>query len=95
MSKKTVRLAILGTGRMADYHAERFQKIKNIQIVAAVDVDATRAKAFCDKHGIPASYPNVEELLRHPEIDAVSNVTPDAFHAPLSIQCLKAGKHVL
>jgi predicted dehydrogenase len=95
MSKKTVRLAVLGTGRMADYHAENFKKIKNCQIVAAVDLDATRAKAFCDKHGIPVSYPTVEELLTRPEIDAVSNVTPDAFHAPLSIQCLKAGKHVL
>ena len=46
MSKKTVRLAILGTGRMADYHAERFQKIKNIQIVAAVDVDADPRQGF-------------------------------------------------
>ena len=40
-------------------------------------------------------YSTVEELLRQDEIDAVSNVTPDAFHAPLSIQCVKAGKHVL
>jgi predicted dehydrogenase len=29
------------------------------------------------------------------DFDAVSNVTPGAFHAPLSLQCLKAGKHVL
>ena len=30
-----------------------------------------------------------------PDIDGVSNVTPDAFHAPLSIKCLQAGEHIL
>jgi predicted dehydrogenase len=94
-SKKTVRLALLGTGRMGGFHAERFQEIKNCQIVAAVDVDPAHTDAFCKKHGIPASYPSLEELLAHGDFDAVSNVTPDAFHAPLSLQCLKAGKHVL
>jgi predicted dehydrogenase len=95
INKKTVRLGIIGTGRMADYHAEKFQAIKNCQIVAAVDVDPARAEAFCKKHDIPASYPSLQELLARGELDAVSNVTPDAFHAPLSLQCLKAGKHVL
>ena len=94
-SKKVVRLAILGTGRMADYHAERFREVANCQILAAVDVDRTRAEAFCKKHGIPTAYTNLEDVLARADIDAVSNVTPDGFHAPLSIKCLKAGKHVL
>ena len=92
---KTVRLGILGTGRMADYHAERFQKVKNCRIVGAVDLDRDRVEAFCKKHGIPKSYSSLDEMLAAGEVDAVSNVTPDTFHAPLSIQCLKAGKHVL
>ena len=95
MNRKTVRVAIIGTGRMGDYHAQRLQKVKNCRVVAAMDVDHNRAEAFCKKHNIPVPYSTVEELLRQDEIDAVSNVTPDAFHAPLSIQCLKAGKHVL
>jgi len=94
-SKKVVRIAILGTGRMADYHAERFREVANCQILAAVDVDRTRAEAFCKKHGIPTAYTNLEDVLARKDIDAVSNVTPDGFHAPLSIKCLKAGKHVL
>ncbi|HEY5954465.1 MAG TPA: Gfo/Idh/MocA family oxidoreductase [Terrimicrobiaceae bacterium] len=94
-SKRVVRLAILGTGRMADYHAQRFQEVPNCQLVAAVDVDRTRAEAFCKKHGIPTAYTNLDEVLARADIDAVSNVTPDAFHAPLSIRSLQAGKHVL
>jgi predicted dehydrogenase len=94
-TKKVVRLALLGTGRMADFHAERFREVPNCQMVAAVDVDQAGAQAFCKKHGIPVAYTDVEEVLARPDIDGVSNVTPDAFHAPLSIKCLQAGKHVL
>jgi Oxidoreductase family, NAD-binding Rossmann fold len=38
---------------------------------------------------------DVSRLPKPVDFDAVSNVTPGAFHAPLSLQCLKAGKHVL
>jgi predicted dehydrogenase len=94
-SKKIVRLAILGSGRMAGYHAERFQEVPGCQIMAAMDVDQARAEAFCKKYGIPAAHTSLDDVLARPDIDAVSNVTPDAFHAPLSIKCLQAGKHVL
>jgi predicted dehydrogenase len=94
-TKRVVRLALLGTGRMADFHAERFREVANCQIVAAVDVDQARADAFCKQHGIPAAYTSLEDVLARTDIDAVSNVTPDAFHAALSIKCLQAGKHVL
>ncbi len=95
MSKKKVRLAIVGTGGMANWHAQHFKKITGCEIVAAADVDRARAEDFCEKHGIPAAFTGVEELLAGAEIDAVTVVTPDAFHAPLAIQCLEAGKHVL
>jgi predicted dehydrogenase len=94
-SKKIVRLAILGTGRMADYHAQRFHKAGGCQIVAAVDVDRARAEAFCKKHGIADAYTSLDDVLTREDVDAVTNVTPDGFHAPLSIKCLKAGKHVM
>lgn len=95
MSKKKVRLAILGTGGMANIHAERFAAIPGCTIVAAADVDLQRAKDFAAKHNIPAAYAGVKELLKKADFDAVTIVAPDAFHASLTIACLKAGKHVL
>ena len=93
--KRTVRLAVIGTGGMANWHAENFSKNRACRIVAACDVDASRAKAFAEKHNIPESFSNVEALLAGSEFDAVTIVTPDSFHAALSLLCLKAGKHVL
>lgn len=95
MSKKAVRLAILGTGGMANCHAERFSAVPGCRLVAAADVDFQRAKDFAAKHGIPSAFGSVRDLLAGADFDAVSIVAPDAFHAQLSLQCLKAGKHVL
>jgi predicted dehydrogenase len=95
MTKKTVRLAILGTGGMANVHAERFNANKDCAVVAAADVDLARAEGFAAKHNIGSAFSGVKELLRESKFDAVSIVTPDVFHTPLAIACLKAGKHVL
>ncbi|MEI8311806.1 MAG: Gfo/Idh/MocA family oxidoreductase [Verrucomicrobiota bacterium] len=94
-TKKPVRLAVIGTGGMANWHAENFRKNPACQIVAACDVDAARVKAFAEKHSIPQSFASAEDMLKGAEFDAVTIVTPDAFHAPVSLLCLKAGKHVL
>ena len=48
-----MRLLILGTGGMANTHAQHFAAIDGVALVGAVDVDPSRAKAFADLHGIP------------------------------------------
>lgn len=90
-----VRLGIIGTGGMANHHAKSFKTIPGCEIVAAADIDAARVRGFCDAHGIPESYTSANEMLTHARLDAVTIVTPDPYHAPLSILCLNAGKHVL
>lgn len=92
---KKVRLAIIGTGGMANLHAEKFQKIAGCEVVAACDVNDERVRAFAAKHKIPLTFTDTTALLAGTEFDAVTIVTPDAFHAPVSLACLKAGKHVL
>jgi predicted dehydrogenase len=94
-SKRLVRLAIIGTGGMAENHARNFLKDRSCRLVAACDVDAAKLEAFADRHDIPGRYADTRELLAHADVDAVSVVTPDAFHAPITLLCLKAGKHVL
>jgi len=95
--QQPVRVAIIGTGSMAPYHVERYVAIPGCQVVAACDVVLDRARAFCEKHNIPAAYGSVGEMLaaEGDEIDAVSVVTQDPFHMPVALQCLRAGKHVL
>jgi predicted dehydrogenase len=93
--KSPIRIAIIGTGGMANVHAGRFKSIPGCRVVAGCDVDLARAEAFCQNHEIPNAFGSMDALLSWDEFDAVSIVTPDAFHAPVALACLKSRKHVL
>ena len=41
-----IKLAIVGTGGIAHWHAEHFQKINDVSIVAACDVDEKKLNEF-------------------------------------------------
>ncbi len=91
-----IKIAIVGTGGMANTHAENFGKIRGCKISAVCDVDKKRAEAFARRHGLKIPvFVDFSELLDRTDCDAVANVTSDAFHAPLSLEAIAAGKHVL
>lgn len=90
-----IKLAIVGTGGMANMHAENFKKTGKVDLVAGCDIDEARVSAFCDKHGIPGRYTDLAMLLADVPCDAVAVVSSDASHATLSMAALAAGKHVL
>ena len=90
-----IRLGIIGTGGMANGHAQSFQAIKGCKVTACADVVPGRAKAFADRHGIPAAYEDVEKMLSAEPLDGVSVVTTDAAHAPMSLLAIGHGLHVM
>jgi predicted dehydrogenase len=80
---------------MAHTHASQFRGIRGCRLVAACDVDRSRAEAFAVKFGIPRVFTGIDALIEGADFDAASIVTPDAQHAPVALRCLRAGKHVL
>ncbi len=91
----SIRLLIIGTGGMANNHAEGFAKIAGVTLAAGVDTRPGPLQAFCDKHGIARGFASVDEALAWGEFDAVTNVTPDAAHFATTMPVLAAGKHIL
>jgi predicted dehydrogenase len=94
VTNSPVRMAILGTGSMARQHAERFSSIDGVTVVAGIDVDAARAEAFSQRHGIARAFGSLTEALQWGEFDAVANVTPDNAHHPTTLQIVTSGRHV-
>lgn len=90
-----VRILIIGTGGMANNHAEQFAAIPGVTLVGGVDTRPAQLNAFCDKHGIAGRFTSLEEALAWGEFDAVTNVTPDAIHYATTLPVLAAGKHIL
>lgn len=92
----TLKAAIIGTGGIARAHVHAIRSnAPRVDLVAAADIDAARAAAFCQEHGIPASYADAGELLERERPDLVHICTPPSTHRDLILQSLEAGVWVL
>ncbi len=90
-----IRLAIIGTGGMANAHAQAFAAIGGCRVVACCDIVPGRARAFADKHRIPAAYDDARAMLKQERLDGVSVVTPDRAHAAAALLAIARGLHVM
>jgi predicted dehydrogenase len=90
----STKAGVIGAGGMLQYHAAGFRQA-GAEIVAVADAAPGAAAKAAEKWGIAKAYDSVEAMLfGSPEIEAVSIIVPNKFHAPLTLQCLAAGKHV-
>ncbi len=94
MARK-LRLALIGCGGIAGAHLRGYQNIPEAGIVVACDVSADAAKGTAEKFAIPDVATDYRKVLARRDVDAVDVCTPNAFHMPITVAALKAGKHVL
>jgi predicted dehydrogenase len=95
MSKK-LKIGIIGTGGISQIHMKGYASVPELcEIVAFCDVNPETAQAAAEKWGPGKTYTDYRELLRDPEIDAVSVATPNKYHLQPTVDALHAGKHVL
>ena len=90
----SVRVAIAGYGYIAHYHA-RAAEAAGAELVAVMGRDAAKAGVFAREHQIPTVHTTAEALAADPAVDAVVICLPNALHAPLAMQLMEAGKHLL
>jgi predicted dehydrogenase len=89
------RAAIIGTGNTSGSHIESLKRQnERVEVVAAVDVDEARVKAFAEKHGIAAWYTSADAMLAAQHPDLVHIVTPPGTHCDLAVASLNAGAWV-
>lgn len=94
MSK--INVAVIGCGTIATTaHVPSYTANPEVEIKWFCDLIPERAKAMADKYGRGKVTTDYREILKDEEVTAVSVCTPNNVHAPITIDCLKAGKHVL
>lgn len=89
------KIAIIGCGTIANTHVTAFNNCKDAEIIYAVDTVLEKAKEFAAKHNIPNIETDYHRILKDKSIDAVTICLPNHLHCSVSIDVLKAGKHVL
>ncbi len=89
-------IAVVGCGRIANgAHLPAFAKMDNIRVKYACDIIPEKAeKAKADYPFIENAITDYKVALDDPEVDAVYVLTPNYAHYTVTMDALKAGKHV-
>ncbi len=95
-----INVAVIGIRGQGLSHISEYQALKDVEVVALCDVDENlfpeRVKSRYKDRNLrePLLYTDLRKLLENKDIDAVSVVTPNHWHALASIWAIQAGKHV-
>jgi predicted dehydrogenase len=90
-----LKIGVIGAGSISDLHFQSYANNEKVEIFAVCDLNEQRAEEKKNKYHAEATYTNYEDLLKDPQIDAVSICTWNNTHAEIAIAALNAGKHVL
>jgi predicted dehydrogenase len=90
-----LRGAIIGCGFFARNHIHAWRELEGVEMVAACDLDARRARQFAGSHGIPATYTDPARMLAEQRVDFVDIVTQPHTHRELVEAAAGAGVHVI
>ncbi|UGS26733.1 Gfo/Idh/MocA family oxidoreductase [Microbacterium resistens] len=93
MSAGPVGVGFIGTGMISDTYLENLTSFPDIRVVILGDIDTARAAAQAATHGVAESG-TPEQVLAHPDVEIVVNLTIPAAHVPVSLAAIAAGKHV-
>jgi predicted dehydrogenase len=94
--KPPVRVAIIGAGKVSDYHhVPAIRLDSRATLVAACDADAGLLQQRRSDWGIQKTTADYEAICRDPEVDAVVIATPNFTHKPIALAAAAAGKHIM
>jgi predicted dehydrogenase len=91
-----INLGIIGVGGMGFAHVRMLKPRTDVQIVAVSDIYTSRKQRAREFVGLAEKdiHHDYKDLLARSDVDAVFVVTPDHWHARMSLDALDAGKDV-
>ena len=88
-----VGVGFIGTGMISDTYLDNLTSFPDVRVVILGDLDERRAQAQAEKYGVP-EWGSSRDVLTHPDVEIVVNLTIPAVHAEVAAQAIAAGKHV-
>jgi predicted dehydrogenase len=90
---KSTRIALLGSGFVADFYMQGFQHVAGAEVAVNYSRDSTRAAGFARRWSIPESTTDLNLLLARSDLDLYIIALPNEAHLPVSIELSKARKN--
>ena len=90
---KTVSIAMLGSGFVADFYLQGLRDVAGQQVVLNYSRSAKRAKAFAARWGVPESTTKLEDAVARDDIDFFVIALPNEAHLPASLLLSRARRN--
>ncbi len=91
----TLKIAIVGCGKIADGHVGEIQKLPRLaRVVAVCDSERLMAEQLATRFGVAGIYDDCATMLAKEAPDVVHIATPPGPHLRLAEQALAAGCHI-
>jgi scyllo-inositol 2-dehydrogenase (NADP+) len=92
-----IKVGTIGYGGAFNMGRAHFNEMKQAGMtpVAVAELDADRRKVAEQEFPGIQTFASVEAMLAKSDVNLLAILTPHNSHAPLAIQCLKAGRHVV
>ncbi len=87
-----IKVGVVGVGYFGQFHAEKYSKIEESELVGVVDLDASRAKEVAKRYRTQ-SFRQHTDLFN--QVQAVSIAVPTPFHHPIAKDFFLNGIDVL
>jgi len=88
-----VGVGVIGAGVISDTYLTNLTSFPDVEVLVVGDLDVDRARDRATKHGVPA-WGTADDVLAHPDVQVVVNLTIPAVHVEVSSAAIAAGKHV-
>ena len=93
--KRKFKVALIGCGVISDNHLTAITSLDNIEIVALVDIDTSKAEAKKEKYGLNCRiYSDYFQMLDSEELNAVHILTPHYLHTEMTLEALERNVNV-
>lgn len=89
---KKVRVAVVGVGRMGQYHVGVYSEIPDVRLIGIADINEMRGKEIAEKYNTK-SYSDYKKLLG--KVDVASIAVPTSLHYKIAKDFLQAGTNIL
>ena len=96
MASNTVKIALVGCGRIAGHHARSIVATEGVQLAAVCDLVEDKAKAYGDEFAVPFYTDYRRMLAEHPDVAVVAVITPSGMHFEHGMEMMERfGKHII
>ncbi len=92
---KSLKVGVIGVGGIAQTHFPGWLESPHTELIAVADICEETAERVGNEQDLEWVYTDPMGLIKNPDIDIVDICTPNAYHTPLTVAALKAGKHVI